>query len=76
MLVQGTCVPTIDVADQIGAAFDLTGWDMITPNLQQDLAKSGRLQRLVQNFMADPPETQTYIESVARRDAQDVDKAS
>lgn len=70
MLVQGTCVPTIDVADYIGAAFELTGWDMITPNLHFELAKSGRLQRLVQNFMADPAETQAYIESVAKRDAK------
>lgn len=70
MLLRGECSPTIDAAEAIGAAFGLTGWDMITPNLNIELARSGRLRDLVANYLADPDETRTYLDAVAKRDAK------
>jgi len=69
-LLIGECSPTIDAAETIGQAFGLTGWDMITPNLDLELARSGRLRELVANYLADPAETRAYIDAVAKRDAK------
>lgn len=69
-ILNGERVPSIEMADAIGRALNVTGWQLLIPNLAEDLARTGRLEHMIEDYMKDPAETQRYIESVARRDAQ------
>jgi len=69
MLLAGEYTPTIDVTEAIGAAFGLNGWHMIRPGLQYDLAKSGKLDQLLDNFSRAPEHSQEYVQRTLERDA-------
>lgn len=69
-ILSGERVPSIEMAESIGQALNVTGWQLLIPNLAEELARSGRLSALVSNYMSDPAETQAYLESVAQRDAK------
>lgn len=73
-ILSGERVPSIEMAESIGQALNVTGWQLLIPNLAEELARSGRLSALVSNYMADPAETQSYLESVAQRDAKKSNK--
>ena len=68
-ILSGERKPTVDVAEDIGSAFGLTGWQMIVPSLRTDLARSGKLSRLVSNYMKSSQSGQDYISQVAEREA-------
>ncbi len=69
MIRRGDVKPTIEIAEQIAAPFGLTGWQLIMPNLDIDIARTGRLARLVENYQKAPPKSRDYIDSVAERDS-------
>lgn len=61
--------PTVDVADAIGRAVGLTGWQMIMPGLPVHLAKNGHLDKLVKNYTHLTDEGREYVNRVAEREA-------
>ena len=40
-------VCSIDIAEKLAQAFDLTGWQLITPNLAERLPDGKRLEKMV-----------------------------
>lgn len=62
-------VATIDVTEALGKPFGLTGWQMMIPNLPVELARSGRLTTLVENYIASDTGRE-YIDHVAEQEAK------
>lgn len=60
--------PTIDVAESLAKPFGLTGWQLLMPNLPVELAKDGRLEKLIDNFANASDTAQQYIFQVAERE--------
>lgn len=60
--------PTIEVAEGIGSAFGLTGWQMIMPDLHYELAKSGKLESLISEFSESSKTTQDFVTDVLHRE--------
>lgn len=69
-ILSGERGASIDVAESLAKAFGLNGWQLIKPNLQYDLHKSGRLEELEKKFLACEQETQDYVLSVMKREAR------
>lgn len=61
--------PSIENAEAIGGAFGLTGWQMILPNLRADLARSGALDKLIQDYSAASEDGRRSISRVADTEA-------
>lgn len=60
-----------DTADQIASAFKLGGWDIIKPDLVEDI-ESGRFEvykELAANFAATDDEGRKFIAGIAQREA-------
>lgn len=68
-LLAGDRVPSVNVADAIGTAFGVTGWQMLYPDLTTDLAKRGHLKKLLENYSACSDSGKDFIEQVACREA-------
>lgn len=68
MLLAGDYIPTIEITEAIGEAFGLNGWHMIRPGLQYDLAKSGKLDQLLDNYSRAPEHSQEYVQRTLERD--------
>lgn len=62
--------PTVDVAEALGKAFGLTGWQMIMPGLPVRLAKNGHLDKLVKNYSSLSEEGREYVDRVAEKEAR------
>lgn len=62
--------PTVTTAEAIAEAFGIAPWELLLPNLNAQLARSGKLNRLVRNYGAAPDQTRNYIDFVAERDAE------
>jgi transcriptional regulator with XRE-family HTH domain len=60
--------PTIEVAEGIGSAFGVSGWQMIMPNLHYELAKSGKLDKIIDDYSASSSTTQEFICEVLARE--------
>lgn len=69
-LLSGERTPTVDVAEQIAQVFGLSGWQMLYPNLTQDLARRGKLEKLLEAYGAASDEGKDHIEMVALREAK------
>lgn len=60
--------PSIEVADKIGSALGLTGWQMLIPGLPYDLAKSGKIDSLIREYSESSKATQDYVSEVLHRE--------
>ena len=60
---------TVEVVESLGKAFNLASWQMLIPNLQTELAKSGKLADLVKNYSNSSEDARIYIDQVAAREA-------
>lgn len=69
-VLNGERKPTIEIADKIASAFNITGWQLILPNLTDDLIKSGKLDKLMADYAHCSKESQEYIFHVAEREAK------
>lgn len=69
-LLTGERKPTEETAEQIGKVFGLNGWQMLYPNLTEDLARRGKLEKLLQAYGAASDEGKEHIEMVAEREAK------
>jgi transcriptional regulator with XRE-family HTH domain len=61
--------PNVDTTEDIAQAFGLSGWHLLMTNLEYDMIKSGKLDRLIHSYSNCPPESQEYLLMVSERDA-------
>lgn len=69
-ILRGERDPSIGVTEQIAGAFGLDGWHLLLLDLDVQLAKQGRLSRLLENYQGCPDASRTYIDQVAERDSK------
>lgn len=62
--------PTVDVTDAIAKAFGLEGWQLMIPGVKADLAKSGKLSKLMHNYAIASDNGREYIDRVAEQEAK------
>lgn len=63
-------VASIEIAEDLAAAFNLEGWHLIMPNLPQDLEHTKSLSKLIQNYISAGAEGQDMISRIAEREAK------
>lgn len=68
-ILSGERKPTVELADALAKPFGITGWQIIMPGLPIELAKSGRLDKLIHNYSESQEKGRTYIDSVAEHEA-------
>lgn len=68
-ILTGERKPSAEVADAIGRAFGVTGWQMLIPSLNVDLARRGKLEQLVERYSVADEQAQDYIDLIAKREA-------
>ncbi len=56
---------SIQMADDLAQAFRLSGWDIIRPDLDYDLAKTGHIDSLIKNYSLASPRGRETIDAVA-----------
>lgn len=61
---------SVETADALAAAFGLTGWHLIMPNLTKDLLASKAVQTLLECYLSASDEGRTLIDAIATREAQ------
>lgn len=69
-ILDGERKPSVEIADAIASGFGLTGWQMLLPNLIDDLKNSKQLELLVQMFVDAPEDGKEYILRVAEHEAK------
>lgn len=69
-ILRGERTPSIEIADQLASAFGLTGWQLIMPSLPYDLARNGRLEKLIEHVTHSSNESRDYILRVAEKEAK------
>lgn len=62
--------PTVDLADALAKPFGLTGWQLLIPDLSVELARAGKLEKLVSNYSQSSDKGREYIDMVAAREAE------
>lgn len=61
---------TVDIAEALAKPFGLTAWQIIMPGIDAEMARTGKLEKLIHDYQSSPRETQDYISTVAERDAK------
>jgi transcriptional regulator with XRE-family HTH domain len=67
-------VPTIDLADKLAAAFGLSGWHIIMPDLPRDLSTNTAIEKLFRDYLASSQRGRDFIAHVANVAAQEHDQ--
>lgn len=62
--------PTVDITDAIAKPFGLEGWQLLIPGVRADLAKAGKLSKLMQNYSIASDNGREYIDRVAEQEAK------
>jgi transcriptional regulator with XRE-family HTH domain len=62
--------PSIEVAENIGQAFGLSGWHMILPDMDYELGRNGRLEELLKDYTGSSKVTQDFVSEVLHRKTQ------
>lgn len=62
--------PTVEVTDMLARAFGLSGWQLMIPDVRADLAKSGKISKLVRNYSVASDNGRDYIDRVAEQEAK------
>jgi len=58
--------PNVDTLDDIGQVFGLTGWHLISPDLERNIENQEWLDRLKEAFVLANPDGQELLKSAAR----------
>lgn len=61
---------SIDIVESLAAVFKLDGWHLVMPGLKLDLARTGKLQKLIGDYSVSSSEGREYIERVAEHEAR------
>jgi len=67
-ILNGQRKASVEIAGKLAEAFGLTGWQIIMPSLPYDLAKSGKLDKLIDNYSHCNQTTQSYVSQVMERE--------
>lgn len=62
--------PTVEVTASLADAFGLEGWQLMIPDMRADLAKSGKISKLVHNYSVASDNGREYIDRVAEQEAK------
>lgn len=68
-ILSGERCPSIEIADKLAAAFNLTGWQLIMPQLMGDIKQMRHIEALIDNWNKADPDGKTFIEDAAKREA-------
>lgn len=60
---------TINLTESLAKPFGLNGWHLLIPNLPVDLAKNGKLAKLLSNYALASDDGRQYIDKIAEREA-------
>lgn len=60
--------PTLSTVEKLAAAFGLTGWHLIMPNLPDELISSPTLAKLFSDYVSATPEGRKLIAHIADRE--------
>ncbi len=69
-ILRNEMVPTIELADKLAAAFGLSGWHLIMPDLPRDLVGSTSLEKLFKDFISSDEAGRELIQHAASREAR------
>lgn len=69
MMMKAQTEPSTDILDKLAAVFHIHPWELLLPELTPDLARSGRIGRLHRNYLSSSEDGQSFINSVAEREA-------
>lgn len=61
--------PTVEIAEALAKPFGLTGWQLIMPNLDIDLAKSGKLTELIHKYQTSSKQTRALFDFLVAQEA-------
>ncbi len=64
-ILNGESNPTVDTTDKLAAAFGLTGWALISPNLNYDIARTSQLETLIDNYSRSSGKGRSAIDLMA-----------
>lgn len=76
MILKGEYSASVEVLDQLAAAFGLYGWEIVVPGLPSDPEAAQFLSNLVKAYLVADKEGQAYVLHVADREARYLPKPS
>lgn len=66
----GISVPTLDTVESLAAAFSISSWHLILPNLPDDLIASREVEAFWNNYVRASQAGRRYIHHAAEREAE------
>jgi transcriptional regulator with XRE-family HTH domain len=69
-MLNGRYDPRPDKVEQVAAVFGLTAWQMLIPDLPEDMLHNGRLSQVVENYVSAGTEGRDSIHRVAEMAAR------
>ena len=69
-MLHGRHGPNLDHVDAVAAVFSLTGWQMILPGLQSELAKNDHLSALMRHYAEASTEGRANIDRIAELESK------
>jgi transcriptional regulator with XRE-family HTH domain len=70
-ILAGERKATIPTAEKLAEPFGLSGWQLIMPNLPYELARNGKLDRLIDSYEHSNDATRGYVDSVLERERKE-----
>lgn len=69
-ILNGKSAPTLDTVDKLAAAFGVTAWHLIMPNLPNELLSDRKIEQVVSLYVQTEEKGREYIHHVAEREAK------
>ncbi|MGB2832969.1 MAG: helix-turn-helix transcriptional regulator [Methylotenera sp.] len=70
-ILDGERKSSIEIAEKIANAYGISGWQLIMPSLPYDLAKTGQLDKLINNYFHCNQITRAYVNDVMERESNE-----
>ena len=69
-MLNGRYDPRPEKVDQVAAVFGLNGWQLLIPDLPEDMLRNGKLEQLIANYVSAGTEGRDSIHRVAEMAAR------
>lgn len=69
-ILNGKSAPNLDTVDKLAAAFGVTAWHLIMPNLPDELLSDRKIEQVVSLYVQAEDKVREYIHHVADREAK------
>ena len=69
-MIHGRHGPNLDHVEAVARVFQLTGWQLILPGLQANLARNGHLDALMQHYSEASDQGRANIDRVAELESR------